>query len=122
LTDYGTDLLLVDDDMVFTADGDVELVSGPRCIAQDIDQELKIVKERLVWDKEAGSSMPLFLNDSAVDDSAVLAELERVAIKDARVDPVSVKAEKAGGGKYRLRFTPLSAIKPETLDFDLGEK
>ena len=118
--DYGTDVLLVDDDIVFTADGDVELVSGPRCIAQDIDQELKIVKGRLVWDGNAGSSLPLFLNGN-VDDSAVLAELERVAIADARIDPVSVKAEKTGRRKYRLQFTPLDAVDPETLDFDLGE-
>jgi hypothetical protein len=122
LTDYGTDLLLVNDDIVFTADGDIEVVSGPRCIAQDIDQELKIVKGRLVWDKDAGSSMPLFLNDSGIDDAVVAAELERVAIADARVDPVSVKAEKTGAGKYRLYFTPLGSINPETLNFDLGEK
>jgi hypothetical protein len=122
LTDYGTDLLLVDDDIVITADGETEVVSGPRCIAQDIDQELKIVKRRLVWDPDAGSSMPLFLNDSGIDDSAVTAELERVAINDARVDPVSVKAESSGNGKYRLHFTPLGAINPEILDFDLGEK
>lgn len=122
MTDYGTDLLLVNDDIVFTADGDIEVVSGPRCIAQDIDQELKIVKGRLVWDKDAGSSMPLFLNDSGIDDAVVAAELERVAIADARVDPVSVKAEKTGAGKYRLYFTPLGSINPETLNFDLGEK
>jgi hypothetical protein len=122
LTDYGTDLLLVNDDIIFTADGDVGLVSGPLCIAQDIDQELKIVKKRLVWDKDAGSSMPLFLNDSGINDAEVVAELERVAVKDARVDPVTVKAEKTGRGKYRLNFTPLSAVTPETLDFDLGEK
>jgi hypothetical protein len=34
--DYGTDFLLVNGDIVFTADGDVELVSGSQCIAQDI--------------------------------------------------------------------------------------
>jgi hypothetical protein len=34
--DYGTDLLLKGDDVVFTADGDVELVSGSACMAQDI--------------------------------------------------------------------------------------
>jgi hypothetical protein len=29
IMDYGTDLFWVDDDMVFTPDGDVALVSGP---------------------------------------------------------------------------------------------
>ena len=39
--DFGTDLRLVDDDIILTADGDVELVSGPAMVAQDIDQTLK---------------------------------------------------------------------------------
>jgi hypothetical protein len=75
--DYGTDFKLVDDDIVFTADGDGEVVSGPACVAQDIDQALKIVPGRLPWDSNAGSSMLLFLNDSN-NPVAILAELERV--------------------------------------------
>jgi hypothetical protein len=39
--DYGVDFGLTDDDVVFTSDGDIELVSGPACAAQDIDQTLK---------------------------------------------------------------------------------
>jgi hypothetical protein len=62
--------------------------------------------------------MPLFLND-AVDDNAVIAELERVTINDSRVDPASVRAEKISLGTYRVSFTPLEAVEPETLDFDL---
>jgi hypothetical protein len=116
--DYGTDFLLVNDDVVFTPDGDIELISGPACVAQDIGEELKIVPGRLIWDKSAGSSMPLMLNDT-VDDQAVIDELERAAIADVRVDPVSVAARKIGFGKYRLEFTPLGVINSETLDFDL---
>lgn len=119
---YGTDMLLVNDDIVFTPDGDIELVSGPACIAQDIDQELKITPGSLAWDKAAGSSMLLMLNDSHSDAAAVVAELERVAIEDERVDPSTVKAVALAGGKtYRLEFTPLAAVSPETLDFDLGK-
>ena len=120
--DYGTDMLLVDDDIVFTPDGDIDLVSGPACIAQDIDQELKITPGSLAWDKAAGSSMLLMLNDSQSDAAAVVAELERVAIEDERVDPSAVKATALADGKtYRLEFTPLAAVSPETLDFDLGK-
>jgi hypothetical protein len=117
--DYGTDFLLQDDDIVFTPDGDAELVSGPACVAQDIGQQLKIAPGALVWDTQAGSSMLLFLNDSGADHSAVIAELERVAIADPRVDPTTVKATQVSGGKCRLEFTPLQAIKPEVLDYDL---
>ena len=117
----GTDFLLEDDDIVFTADGDIALVSGPRMVAQDIDQTLKTTSGALYWDKELGSSMLLFLNDNTVDAATVIAELERVAIADARVDPDSVKARETGTHKYRLEFTPLGVIKPETLDYDLNK-
>jgi hypothetical protein len=50
--DYGTDFLLVDDAIVFTLDGDVELEAGPACVAQDITQRLNITAGVLPWDKE----------------------------------------------------------------------
>jgi hypothetical protein len=120
--DYGTDFLLEDDDIVFTADGDIALVSGPRMVAQDIDQTLKTTPGALYCDKKIGSSMLLFLNDNTVDAATVIAELERVAIADVRVDPDSVKAGETGTNKYRLEFTPVGAIKPETLDYDLNKE
>jgi|GEM_PF-1337039 len=119
MMDYGTDLLLNDDDVVFTADGDLEVVSGAAVVAQDIDQTLKISTGSLYWDAQIGSSLPLMLNDSQANDNAVIAELERVAIADARVKPESVKAYRIALGKFRLEFTPLNAVKTETLDYDL---
>jgi hypothetical protein len=119
--DYGTDFLLEDDDIVFTADGDASLVSGSRTVAQDIDQTLKITPGSLYWDKETGSALLLFLNDNAVDAAAVIAELERTAIADVRVDPETVKAYQTAPGKYRLEFTPVSAVTPETPDYDLNK-
>jgi hypothetical protein len=116
--DYGTDLLLVDDDIVFVEDGDVAIVSGPACVAQDIDQDLKISPGYLPWDKEAGSSLLLMLNDAGSDATA-LAELERIAIAAPRVDPASVKASVIASGRFKLEFTPLAAIKPEVLAYDL---
>jgi phage baseplate assembly protein W len=117
--DYGTDFMLINDDMVFTPDGDAVLVSGSACIAQDIDQQLKTTRGRLPWDKETGSSLLLMLNDAGSTAAQAIAELERVAIADPRVDPISVKAQEKSSGKFRLDFTPLSAIKPETLSYDL---
>jgi hypothetical protein len=117
--DYGTDFLLKDDDIVFVEDGDVAIVSGPACVAQDIDQALKISPGYLPWDKEAGSSLLLMLNDAGRSDTTALAELERIAIADPRVDPASVKASILSPGKFRLEFTPLSAIRPEVVEYDL---
>jgi hypothetical protein len=119
MMDYGTDFLLVDDDVVFTAEGDIEIVSGPRCVAQDIDQTLKLTPGRLRWDNEAGSSLWYMLNDSGSNPTDVIAELERVAIEDRRVDPASVRAVQTGPKQFRLQFTPLGAVEPKTLDYDL---
>ena len=117
--DYGTDFKLVNDDIVFTPDGDVETISGAACVAQDIDQTLKTAFGRLFWGKKTGSTMMLMLNDSAADPGAVIAELERVAIADPRVDPATVEAYQKDWKTFRLNFTPVGAIEPETLDYDL---
>jgi len=119
MSDCGTDLLLQDGDIAFTADGDVRIVSGAAAVAQDIGQALSIAPGALYWNKEAGSSLPSMLNDSLANDSAIITELERVAIADARVNPESVKAYRLAPGKFRLEFTPLQAVTPETLDYDL---
>jgi hypothetical protein len=119
MMDYGADFLLIDNDIVFTPDGDLAVVSGVACVAQDIDQTLKITPGRLYWDDKTGSSLPFILNDAGSSSSAVIAELERVAIADLRVDPASVKASVDMDGVYHLAFTPLSAVKEETLEYDL---
>jgi len=119
--DYGTDFKLVGDDIVFTPDGDVEIISGPACIAQDIDQTLKTTKGRLFWDTLEGSTMMLMLNDSAVDNKAVLAELERVAVADQRVDPVSVEVYRIDLKTNRLNFKPVGSVSTQILEFDLNK-
>ena len=119
MNQHGTDLLLIDDDIVFTAEGDVEVVSGAAIVAQDIDQTLKTGFGALYWDTSLGSTLPLMLNDSLADDNAILAELERVATDDTRVDPESVQAYRLSPGKFRLEFAPLGTVAPETLDYDL---
>jgi hypothetical protein len=119
--DYGTDFKLVNDDIVFTPDGDVELVSGPACVAQDIDQTLKTSIGRLFWDKEEGSTMMDMLNDSASDPNAVLTELDRVAIKDQRVNPITVNPYRLDLKKYRLEFAPIKSVDTQKLEYDLNK-
>jgi hypothetical protein len=119
MIDYGTDFKLVDDDIVFTPDGDAELVSGAACVAQDIDQTLKTSIGRLFWDEEEGSTMLLMLNDSSVDNNAALAELERAAVKDLRVDPTSVEVYQKDLKTNRLNFRPVGSVDTQTLEYDL---
>jgi hypothetical protein len=83
LTDYGTDFLLADDDLVFTPDGDIGLVSGAACVAQDTDRTLKTVPGPLYWDRDTGNALLYMLNAAGGADSesgadTVIAELERV--------------------------------------------
>jgi phage baseplate assembly protein W len=120
--DYGTDFRLLDDDMVFTPDGDAEIVAGPACVAQDIDQTLKTAPGRLVWDKEAGSALMLMLNDAGSAAVSVIEELDRVAIADPRVDPVTVAAKQKDGKTYRLEFSPMGAVAQETLEYDIAKR
>jgi hypothetical protein len=120
--EYGRDFLLdAEGDIVFTEDGDVAVASGAALVAQDIVQTLSVVPGALVWDTDAGSALLLALNDSGASNGAIIAELERVALDHPRVDPDSVKAEQVAQGKYRLTFTPLGIVTPETLDFDLTQ-
>ena len=121
MKDFGTDFRLLDDDVVFTPDGDIEIICGPACVAQDIDQELKTAVGRLVWDKAAGSSMMLMLNDSLSDRQAVITELQRVAAADRRVDPISVAARQLDDKRFRLQFRPMDAVTTAVLEYDLSK-
>ena len=120
MKDFGTDFRLLDDDVVFTPDGDIEIICGHAAVAQDIDQELKTAVDRLVWDKAAGSSMMLMLNDSGSDPQAVIAELERVAAADQRVDPISVAARQLDEKRFRLQFRSMDAVTTAVLEYDLS--
>ena len=118
---YGTDIKLVDRDVVFTPNGDIETIEGPALIAQDISEGAAIAIGTLVWDTTAGSTIPLALNDVGVTPAGIVAELERLATDDERVDPATVRAKHDGAASYSLSFTPLSSVTSETLHFDLGE-
>jgi hypothetical protein len=61
--------LLADDGLVFTSDGDTELVSGAACVAQDIDRTLKTAPWSLYWDRETGSTLLYMLNAAGGADS-----------------------------------------------------
>lgn len=119
--DYGKDMKLDENrDVIFTPDGDVELQDGPRLVAQDVMEELSIAFASVEWDRQAGSHLLDTLNSTSADD-VVVAELERVAIKDPRVDASSVSAEKMADGRFALSFAVVGSLETELLLFDLEE-
>jgi hypothetical protein len=94
-------------DIIFTPDGDIDVISGNALILQDIREELSIPLGSIEWDPDAGSEMTLFLNDVNISEQTIITELERVAFKDIRIAADSVKAEKTGENKFKLQFTTL---------------
>lgn len=119
--DYGKDMKLDENrDVIFTPNGDVELQDGPRLVAQDIREELSIAFASVEWDRKAGSHLLETLNSTSADD-VVVAELERVAIKDPRVDASSVKVRKEQDGRFALMFSVVGSLEDVLLLFDLEE-
>ena len=119
--DYGKDMKLDENrDVIFTPDGDVELQDGPRLVAQDVREELSIAFASVEWDRQAGSHLLYTLNSTSADD-VVIAEIERVAIKDPRVDASTVKAEKRADGRFSLSFSVVGSLETALLLFDLKE-
>lgn len=119
---YGSDIQLGNNrDLVFLPAGEVATIQGAGLIAQDIAEEASIPRGSVPWDRSAGSSLYSFLNDHEASDEAVIQELERLALKDPRVDASSVKAERRQDGIYHLSFRPLLATTDEALLFDLAD-
>lgn len=120
---YGSDILLnADGDMDITADGGLRSVSGTHLIAQDIREELSIPIGSLPWAPKDGSTIATALNSADAADDDIIHELERLALKDPRVDASSVRAYRIIGGRFRLVFIPLGSVDSEHLDFDIARK
>lgn len=119
--DYGKDMKLNENrDVIFTPDGDVELQDGPRLVAQDVREELSIAFASVEWDRSAGSHLLESLNSTSADD-VVMAEIERVALRDPRVDASSVVVEKKQDGRFALTFVVMGSLEEVLLLFDLDD-
>ncbi|MBP5163197.1 MAG: hypothetical protein ILP16_09525 [Spirochaetales bacterium] len=120
--DFGEDVRLDDDrDIIFTAAGDVETVSGAALVAQDVREEISIYLGSVFYDRSAGSTIIDHLNATEDPDILVMNELERVALRDKRVDASSVGTNKTGRDRYMLSFRVVGYLEPQQLLFDLAE-
>lgn len=118
--DYGSDLKLdINRDVIFTPDGDIETISKAALVVQDIREELSIGLKSVLWDSEAGSDILDNLNAANVSDVAILNELERVALKDTRIDASTIEVTKVKFGNYQLAFTVVGTTNKQILLFDL---
>ncbi len=120
--DYGQDFKLDSNrDIIFTPDGDIEITGSAALVAQDIREELSIAFGSVEWDRNAGSNLIYCLNSNTKNDSYILSELERVALKDPRVNAATVESEKLDSGKFKLSFSVLNQIDVQELLFDLED-
>lgn len=121
MMNYGKDIYLDNNrDVVFTPDGDVLLQSGPALVAQDVREELSIAFSSVEWNRKAGSHLIENLNGISVDEE-IISELERVAIKDPRVDASTVSASKRNDGRFSLSFAVVDSLERVLLLFDLKD-
>jgi len=117
---YGIDLKLSKDgDVIFTESGDLVVEESARIISQDLKEEASIAYGSVEWDKTAGSYFFKMLNNADFRDEDVIQELERLALKDPRIEANSVYAERDSTGKFRLFYKAIDNVKEESLYFDL---
>lgn len=118
------DIRLVDGDVVFTADGNLETVESGACVAQDVSTAFVTTRGRLHWDASAGTSFPLLLNSTEVDEESVKSEAEDVLLADERIDPDSICVEASSldsGSRMKLvaEFS-VSGVGMERVEAELG--
>ncbi len=124
MTGYGADVRLdghLSGDLITTPTADLEPISGPALVAQDIAEEVVTPLGSLPWDRSAGSNLPRWLNSPHRGAPEVLAELRRVAAKDPRVDVLTIAARQDGDRdrRYLLSFRTLGSTAPVELAFDV---
>lgn len=117
------DALLDDDRDIFVDDaGNEGVVTGARLVAQDVREAIEDPRGSLPWDRDAGSDVLLWLNSEDVPPGAIIAELERIALADARIASASVGAEQLPDGRYRLSFSVLGAGGAQEVLIGPGER
>ena len=98
------------------------VVSGARLVAQDVREEIHIPRGSLFWDRDAGSDVLAWLNAEDVPPGQIIAELERVALDDDRIDARSVRAEQLpGAARYRLSFAVIGGAGREEVVMEGAE-
>ena len=96
---------LLDENRDFAVQGETGItVTGARLVAQDVQESILIPRGSLPWDRDDGSDVLTWLHLESTPLGTIIAELERVALADARIDAASVAAEQLPDGRYRLAF------------------
>ena len=92
------------------AGDDVLTIDGADLVAQDVAEALATPLGSLPWDPDAGSDLHQWLLLETVEAAAIIAELERVATADPRVDAATVTARQLPDGTFRLGFRTLDGV------------
>lgn len=115
---YGSDIALNRaGDVVFAADGDVEVASGGALVAQDIRTEAMLSPGACFWARDFGRGLSDALKGP--DEINVAAILRAAAFNDERVDFDSVTTRRLDDGRYLLTFRLFKDVDAHELYFDL---
>ena len=120
-TRYGSDVAVNRaGDVVFTADGDVEVTSGGALVAQDIRTEAMLSPGACFWARDFGRGLSDALKGP--DEINVAATLRAAAFNDERVDFDSVMTQRLDDGQYLLTFRLFKDVDAHELYFDLKDR
>lgn len=120
----GTDILLVDGDLVATGSGDAALVSGPECLAQDLANMLSTSKGTLWMHPSWGFDLWRFahIEDLLVHRLDFCQSIQEAVEMDPRVVPGSARClvdswSRDGQVRFRLTLRAIGETNPLNLVF-----
>jgi phage baseplate assembly protein W len=117
----GKDILLVDRDFSTLPTGDIETVSGRKCLQQDLAHRLATPRGSLPWRPAFGLSLQRFIQADMtdVDLADLVQEIQVEAERDPRVEPGSaqatVLAHDMDSVQIRLQVLPIASTHPLNL-------
>ncbi len=121
MTNFGSDIKLSrHGDVIFTADGDVQIATGGALVAQDIRTDATLCQGRCFWAPSFGQGLSELLKGP--DNVDIEARLRAAAFNDERVYFDSIKTAQLPDGRYRLSFQLFGDVEPQELYFDLKDR
>ena len=107
-------------DVIFTNDGDLEIVFGGALVAQDLRTELMLIPGSCFWAPEFGRGLGESLKGPNTPDIEGL--LRATAFNDERILFDSVQTERLDDGRYLLSFRLFGDVDSAELYFDLKDR
>lgn len=107
-------------DVIFTDDGDLEVINGGALVAQDLRTEVMLIPGSCFWAPSFGRGLEDALQGPYSFDVEAL--LRTAALGDERVFFDSIRTKRLDDGSYLLSFRLFEDVEPIELYFDLKDR